>query len=67
VHTDRIAEIVSFANRNFNQGLRAYYFGVAAMSWFLHPALMIAMTLGVIYVLYQREFRSQTLDLLQRE
>jgi len=25
------------------------------------------MTLGVIYVLYQREFRSQTLALLQRE
>jgi len=67
VHTDRIAAIVSFANRNFNQGLRAYYFGVAALSWFLHPALMIAMTLGVIYVLYQREFRSQTLELLLRE
>ena len=67
VHTNRTAAIVSFANRNFNQGLRAYYFGVAALSWFLHPALMIAMTLGVIYVLYQREFRSQTLELLQRE
>jgi len=67
VHTDRVAAIVSFANRNFNQGLRAYYFGVAALSWFLHPVLMIAMTLGVIYVLYQREFRSQTLELLQRE
>jgi len=67
VHTNRIAAIVSFANRNFNQGLRAYYFGVAALSWFLHPALMIVMTLGVIYVLYQREFRSQTLELLLRE
>jgi uncharacterized membrane protein len=67
VHTDRAAAILSFANRNFNQGLRAYYFGVAALSWFLHPALMIAMTLGVIYVLYQREFRSQTLELLLRE
>ena len=67
VHIERIAAIVSFANRNFNQGLRAYYFGVAALSWFLHPALMIIMTLGVIYVLYQREFRSQTLELLQRE
>ncbi len=66
VHTDRTAAIVSFANRNFNQGLRAYYFGVAALSWFLHPALMIAMTLGVIYVLYQREFRSQTLELLRK-
>ena len=66
VHTDRIAAIVSFANRNFNQGLRAYYFGVAALSWFLHPALMMAMTLGVLYVLHQREFRSRTLDVLLR-
>jgi uncharacterized membrane protein len=67
VHTDRIAAIVSFANRNFNQGLRAYYFGVAALTWFLHPALMIAMTLGVIFVLHQREFRSLTLELLLRK
>jgi uncharacterized membrane protein len=67
VHLDRTASIMSFANRNFNQGLRGYYFGVAALSWFLHPVLMIAITLGVIYVLHQREFRSQTLDLLRRE
>ena len=67
VHVERTAAIVSFANRNFNQGLRAYYFGVAALCWFLHPALMIAVTLAVIYVLHQREFRSQTLDFLRRE
>ena len=67
VHIERTTEIVSFANRNFNQGLRAYYFGVAVLSWFLHPALMIAITLGVIYVLHQREFRSQTLDLLRKQ
>lgn len=63
---DRISVILGFANRNFNQGLRGYYFGVAALSWFLHPALMIAVTLGVLYVLHQREFRSQTLEVLQR-
>ena len=61
---DRIAVILGFANRNFNQGLRAYYFGVAALSWFLHSALMIAVTLGVLYVLHEREFRSQTLKVL---
>jgi uncharacterized membrane protein len=66
-HIDRVATIILFANRNYNQGLRGYYFGVAALSWFLHPALMIAITLGVIYVLYQREFRSLTLDLLRKE
>jgi len=64
---ERIAVILSFANRNFNQGLRAYYFGVAALSWFLHPWLMIAVTLGVIYVLHQREFRSRTLKILARD
>jgi uncharacterized membrane protein len=61
---DRIALILGFSNRNFNQGLRAYYFGVAALCWFLHPGLMIAVTLGVLYVLHQREFRSQTLKVL---
>jgi uncharacterized membrane protein len=66
VDIDRIAVILSFANRNFNQGLRGYYFGVAALSWFLHPGLMIAVTLGVVYVLHQREFRSRTLEVLAR-
>ena len=63
-HIDRIATIVSFASGNFNNGLRAYYFGVAALSWFLHPVLMMVMTIGVVYVLYEREFRSRTLQIL---
>jgi uncharacterized membrane protein len=66
VDIDRVAVILSFANRNFNQGLRSYYFGVAALSWFVHPGLMIAMTLAVVYVLHMREFRSRTLDVLLR-
>ena len=41
-HIDRIARLASFASGNFNNGLRAYYFGVAALSWFLHPVLMIS-------------------------
>src|SRR5690606_23912363 len=67
VHVERTAVILAFANRNFNHGLRAYYFGVATLSWFVHPVLMIAMTFGVLYVLYQREFHSVTLEALRRE
>jgi len=63
-HIDRIAALAAFASSNFNNGLRAYYFGVAALSWFLHPVLMIVMTLSVVYVLHQREFRSKTLQVL---
>ena len=61
---DRIARIASYAGANFNNGLRAYYFGLAALAWFLHPWLMIVATAWVIYVLYAREFRSKTLDAL---
>ncbi len=64
VHIDRIAALASFASGNFNNGLRAYYFGVAALSWFLHPVLMMLMTISVVYVLHQREFRSKTLQTL---
>jgi uncharacterized membrane protein len=65
-HIERLSVITGYANRNFNQGLRAYYFGVAALAWFLHPVLMMAVTLAVVYVLHQREFRSNTLDVLRK-
>ena len=58
---NRIARVTSYAQTNFTNGLRAYYFGLAALAWFLHPALMLAATAWVIYVLYAREFKSNTL------
>jgi uncharacterized membrane protein len=56
-----IAKITSYAGENFNNGLRAYYFALAALAWFLHPWLMIIGTAWVIAVLYRREFASRTL------
>ena len=64
---NRIARITSYAGSNYNHGLRSYYFAVAAMAWFLHPWLMVAASLWVIYVLYHREFRSKTLQALVDE
>ena len=61
---DRIVRISSYAGMNFNNGLRAYYFGLAALAWFLHPWLMIIATGWVIWVLYAREFKSKTLEAL---
>lgn len=49
------------ASRHFNHGIRAYYFALATLSWFLHPiAFMIAMAL-IMGVIYRREFRSTAL------
>ena len=64
---NRIARIVSYAGSNFNNGLRAYYFGLGALAWFLHPWLMIGATAWVIYVLYAREFKSKTLLAMMEE
>ena len=64
---NRIARITSYAGTNFNNGLRAYYFGLAALAWFLHPWLMIAATAWVISVLYVREFKSKTLAAMLEE
>lgn len=64
---NRIARITSYAQTNFTNGLRAYYFGLAALAWFLHPVLMIGATAWVIYVLYAREFRSNTLKAMIEE
>jgi uncharacterized membrane protein len=58
---NRIALVTSYAGTNFNHGLRAYYFALAAMTWFLHPYLMMIATAWVVYILYHREFESRTL------
>jgi uncharacterized membrane protein len=64
---NRLTRITSYAGVNFNNGLRAYYFALAALSWFLHPWLMIVATGWVVYVLYHREFASRTLRALATE
>jgi uncharacterized membrane protein len=64
---NRIARITSYAQTNFNNGLRAYYFALGALAWFLHPWLMVAGTAVVLFVLYHREFHSKTLKALIEE
>jgi len=63
---DTITNVASFAAENFNLGLRAYYFALAALTWFLHPWLFAAASALVTYILHEREFRSETLHALTR-
>lgn len=58
------ALVASLAAKHFNHGMRAYYFGMAALSWFVHPLALIPSALLVVLVLYRREFRSRTLRAL---
>lgn len=63
----RLAGTNNLAGDDFNRGIRAYYFGLAASGWLLHPLLLAAMALVVLIVLYRRDFRSPTLALLRDE
>lgn len=60
------ARVISIGVLNFNRGIRAYYFALAALSWFLHPVLFAVITVWVVAVIYRREFLSHTLSLLER-
>jgi len=61
---ERAARIANSTGRHFNRGNRAYYFGMAALSWFLHPWIFIALTIWVALVLYRREYHSNLLETL---
>ena len=52
------ARVVNRAAQHFNTGLRAYYFGLAALAWILHPVALVLASLWVLWELHRREFRS---------
>jgi len=60
-----IAELNSSAARSFNQGLRAYYFAIATLTWFVSSWLSIASTIAIIGVLVYREFFSAPRHLVE--
>ena len=61
---DKAGRIVGLAAETFNDGLRGYYFAFAAIGWFFSPIVFLVATMGVVYILYQREFRSEVLSVL---
>jgi uncharacterized membrane protein len=64
VFADRAGKVVGLAAESFNNGLRSYYLSFAVVGWFFSPVLFLVGTAGVIWVLYQREFHSEVLAML---
>lgn len=63
-YAGRTAGIATHASKDLNQGLRAYYFSLAALGWFLSPWIFVIATTVVVLVLYTREYRSAALRML---
>lgn len=62
---DRAGRVVGLAAETFNDGLRGYYMAFAVVGWFFSPLAFALATAGVVWILYQREFRSEVLDALR--
>lgn len=60
----KIATMLTNAGRHFNMGVRSYYFGLVALSWYISPIMFMVLSVLVVCVLYRREFMSKTLVLL---
>ncbi len=55
---DAIAQLNTLAAKNFNNGIRAYYFSVATVAWFASPWLAIIASVVTVAFLIHREFFS---------
>lgn len=55
---EAITRMNALGARNFNSGIRAYYFAVATVAWFVSEWLAVAACLATILILAHREFFS---------
>ncbi|GAB3106138.1 DUF599 domain-containing protein [Aestuariicella hydrocarbonica] len=54
-------KVLDQASHSYNFGLRAYYFSMAMLAWFIHPLAFVLAVALVVAILYRREFHSRTL------
>ncbi len=64
-YAQRAARVAARGTEHYNRGIRAYYFGLALLSWFIHPLALMAASTWVVLVMYRREFHSHTLRELE--
>lgn len=63
-YAKKMAAVNSMAGEEFNRGVRSYYFGLAALAWFIQPWFFIAATTLVVVVLYRRDYASPLLKIM---
>ncbi|PID46799.1 MAG: hypothetical protein CSB47_02015 [Proteobacteria bacterium] len=56
-----MGKLSNLGDQHFSDGIRAYYFALATISWFVHPLVYIGVLVWVVMVLHRRDFRSKLL------
>ena len=60
IYANKAAELNIAAARSFNRGLRAIYFGLAAVAWLAGPLALILAAIVTSIVIWRREFASHS-------
>lgn len=60
-HVHRTAGLFTAAGRHFNRGQRAFFFALGYLGWFAGPLVLIATTAVVVFVMWWRQYRSDSL------
>ena len=63
----KAAEININAARSYNRGLRAIYFALTSLTWFLGPAALVVGTVICTFILWRREFASGSRAVLMKD
>lgn len=64
-YAEKMGIVIDRGGVHFNEGMRGYEFGLAYLTWFIHPWLFIGATTLVVLVIYRREFHSNILRAMQ--
>ncbi|MBS1130957.1 MAG: hypothetical protein H6R16_1959 [Proteobacteria bacterium] len=67
VYAQRVAGANNLAGDDFNRGIRAYYFGLAASGWLLNSLALSLLSIIVLIVLFRRDYRSPALHVLREQ
>ncbi|MFK7861647.1 MAG: DUF599 domain-containing protein [Granulosicoccus sp.] len=65
LYAKKLSLLHSLAAKHFTTGLNAYFFALAAFTWFLNAWLFMSATVWVVLVLYRRAYRSEFLKLVK--
>ncbi len=66
-YSEMCSKVLWLAGESYNNGIRAYYFSIPLMTWFIDPLLFLLATVIVTVVMYRREFHSPMLQALKSE
>lgn len=56
----RASRLCADAGRHFNRGQRAFFFALGYLGWFLGPVPLALSTTGILIVMWQRQFASES-------